>query len=59
MAEKKIKIVVAGPYAAGKTQFINTISEIETVKTEARTTKDEEKEKKDQLRLLWISVELR
>jgi Predicted GTPase len=47
MAEKKIKIVVAGPYAAGKTQFINTISEIETVKTEAKTTKDEEKEKKD------------
>lgn len=47
MAEKKIKIVVSGPYAAGKTQFINTISEIETVKTEARTTKAGEKEKKD------------
>jgi len=47
MAEKKIKIVVAGPYAAGKTQFINTISEIETVKTEAKTTRDEEKEKND------------
>jgi len=47
MAEKKIKILVAGPYAAGKTQFINTINEIETVKTEAKTTKDEEKEKKD------------
>ncbi|WP_297890366.1 ATP/GTP-binding protein [Sulfurihydrogenibium sp.] len=47
MAEKKIKIVVSGPYAAGKTQFINTISEIETVKTEAKTTKEGEKEKKD------------
>lgn len=47
MAEKKIKIVISGPYAAGKTQFINTISEIETVKTEARTTKSGEKEKKD------------
>ncbi|MEZ0323603.1 MAG: ATP/GTP-binding protein [Hydrogenothermaceae bacterium] len=47
MAEKKIKIVTSGPYAAGKTQFINTISEIETVKTEAKTTKAGEKEKKD------------
>lgn len=47
MAEKKIKIVISGPYAAGKTQFINTISEIETVKTEAKTTKTGEKEKKD------------
>ncbi len=31
---KKIKIVVAGPYGAGKTRFINTASEIETVSTE-------------------------
>ncbi len=45
--KKAIKIVVAGPYASGKTQFINTISEIETVKTEARTTKSDEKSKKD------------
>ncbi len=44
--KKAIKIVVAGPYAAGKTQFINTISEIETVQTEAKTTKDEERQKK-------------
>jgi len=47
MAEKKIKIVVSGPFAAGKTQFINTISEIETVKTEARTSKSDEKNVKD------------
>ncbi|MCX7738511.1 MAG: ATP/GTP-binding protein [Hydrogenothermaceae bacterium] len=47
MAEKKIKIVISGPYAAGKTQFINTISEIETVKTEVKTTRSGEKEKKD------------
>lgn len=47
MAEKKIKIVVSGPYASGKTQFINTISEIETVKTEVKTTRAGEKEKKD------------
>ncbi len=46
MAEKQIKIVVSGPYAAGKTQFINTVSEIQTVQTEAKTTKTGEKEKK-------------
>lgn len=45
--KKAIKIVIAGPYASGKTQFINTISEIETVKTEAKTTKSDEKKKKD------------
>lgn len=44
--KKAIKIVVAGPYAAGKTQFINTISEIETVQTEARTTSEDEKKVK-------------
>ncbi|ACO04099.1 MAG TPA: GTP-binding protein [Persephonella sp.] len=46
MGEKgknQIKIVVAGPYAAGKTQFINTVSEIQTVQTEAKTTKSDEK----------------
>ncbi len=46
MAEKQIKIVVSGPYAAGKTQFINTVSEIKTVQTEAKTTRTGEKEKK-------------
>ncbi|MCS6956945.1 MAG: ATP/GTP-binding protein [Aquificaceae bacterium] len=44
---KKIKIVVAGPFAAGKTQFINTISEIKTVKTERRTLTAEEKSVKE------------
>ncbi|WP_448587405.1 GTP-binding protein [Thermocrinis sp.] len=34
---KRIKIVISGPFAAGKTQFINTVSEIKTVKTEKRT----------------------
>ncbi len=50
MGEKgknQIKIVVAGPYAAGKTQFINTVSEIQTVQTEAKTTKSEEKSVKN------------
>ncbi|MCS7277413.1 MAG: ATP/GTP-binding protein [Aquificaceae bacterium] len=44
---KKIKIVVAGPFAAGKTQFINTISEIDTVKTERRILSAEEKSVKE------------
>ncbi|MDW8066454.1 MAG: ATP/GTP-binding protein [Aquificaceae bacterium] len=44
---KKIKIVVAGPFAAGKTQFINTISEIKTVKTERRTLTAKEKSVKE------------
>lgn len=44
---KKIKIVIAGPFGAGKTRFINTISEIKTVKTERKTTRDEEKKVKE------------
>ncbi|NPA42148.1 MAG: ATP/GTP-binding protein [Aquificae bacterium] len=38
---KKIKIVIAGPFAAGKTQFINTVSEIKTVQTERKTSGSE------------------
>ena len=45
---KKIKIVVAGPFAAGKTQFINTVSDIKTVATERKTTAKGEKEVKHQ-----------
>lgn len=45
---KKIKIVVAGPFAAGKTQFINTVSEIKTVKTEKKITAQTEKGVKEQ-----------
>ncbi|MEZ0361620.1 MAG: ATP/GTP-binding protein [Hydrogenobacter sp.] len=44
---KKIKIVVAGPFAAGKTQFINTVSEIKTVKTERKTRALGERNVKD------------
>ncbi len=44
---KKIKIVVAGPFAAGKTQFINTVSEIKTVATERKTSGASEKNVKD------------
>jgi signal recognition particle receptor subunit beta len=44
---KKIKVVIAGPFAAGKTQFINTVSEIKTVKTEKRIRYSDEKQVKD------------
>lgn len=44
---KKIKVVIAGPFAAGKTQFINTVSEIRTVKTERRIQHSGEKQVKD------------
>jgi len=44
---KKIKVVIAGPFAAGKTQFINTVSEIKTVKTERKTQQLNEKSVKD------------
>ncbi|HEY75997.1 MAG TPA: ATP/GTP-binding protein [Thermoflexia bacterium] len=38
-----LKMVITGPFAAGKTQFIQTISEIDVVETEARITRDEER----------------
>jgi hypothetical protein len=43
---EQLKIVITGSYAAGKTQFINSISEIETVNTDYETTLDEEKDLK-------------
>lgn len=44
---KRVKIVVAGPFAAGKTQFINTVSEIKTVQTEKKTQATGEKSVKE------------
>ncbi len=38
-----VKIVVTGPFSAGKTQFIQTISEIEVVATEKRISRPEER----------------
>ena len=38
-----VKMVVTGPFAAGKTQFIQTISEIDVVATERRITRPEER----------------
>jgi hypothetical protein len=37
-----VKIVVTGPFAAGKTQFIQTISEIDVVATERKISRPEE-----------------
>ncbi len=45
---QQLKIVITGSYAAGKTQFINSISDIETVNTDFATTMDEERELKSQ-----------
>jgi small GTP-binding protein len=45
---QQLKIVVTGSYAAGKTQFINSISDIETVNTDFETTTSEERELKSQ-----------
>ncbi len=38
-----VKMVVTGPFAAGKTQFIQSISEIDIVKTERKVTRAEER----------------
>lgn len=42
-----LKIIVTGPFAAGKTQFIKTISEIDVVETEKVITSKDEKDVKD------------
>lgn len=41
------KIVVTGPFAAGKTTFIKTITEISPISTEAKITSEEEASVKD------------
>ena len=40
-----VKIVVTGPFSAGKTQFIRSVSEIEPVATERKITAESEKVK--------------
>jgi len=40
-----VKMVVTGPFNAGKTEFIRTVSEIEVVSTEQSITSDSEKVK--------------
>jgi uncharacterized protein len=38
-----VKMVVTGPFSAGKTQFIQSISEIDVVATERKITREEER----------------
>ena len=40
-----VKVVVTGPFSAGKTEFIQTISEIDLVSTERRVSSEAEKVK--------------
>jgi len=42
-----VKMVVSGPFSAGKTQFIRTISEIDVVATEAKISRPEEQIKNE------------
>jgi hypothetical protein len=43
-----VKMVVTGPFSAGKTQFIQSISEIDVVSTERRISGESEQEVKDE-----------
>jgi small GTP-binding protein len=40
MPMQTVKMVITGPYASGKTEFIKSISEIDVVSTEANVSKD-------------------
>jgi small GTP-binding protein len=40
-------MVITGPFSAGKTQFISSISEIDVVSTESKLSSDAEKKEKD------------
>jgi signal recognition particle receptor subunit beta len=42
-----VKMVVTGPFSAGKTQFIRSISEIDVVSTERRISSESEKVKEE------------
>ncbi|MFP3296931.1 MAG: GTP-binding protein, partial [Vulcanisaeta sp.] len=41
MPIKILKIVIAGPYGAGKTTFVKTISEVLPIETDVPLTKNE------------------
>ena len=42
-----VKMVVTGPFSAGKTEFIRSVSEIDVVSTERKVTSNEEKNVKE------------
>lgn len=43
-----VKMVITGPFSAGKTEFIRTISEIDVVSTDRKISSDAERSQKDQ-----------
>jgi len=45
---QQIKVVVTGPFSAGKTEFIRTISEIDVVATERKISLPEQREVKEE-----------
>ncbi len=44
---QRVKVVVTGPFSAGKTEFISSISEIDVVSTERRITDDSREAKEE------------
>lgn len=42
-----VKMVVTGPFSAGKTEFIQSVSEIDVVKTERKISSDAERVKNE------------
>jgi small GTP-binding protein len=42
-----VKMVITGPFSAGKTEFIQSVSEIDVVKTERGITSETERQTKD------------
>jgi uncharacterized protein len=47
MAVQQVKMIITGPFSSGKTQFINSISEIDVVTTEREVKSELEKAVKD------------
>ncbi|MFQ3567464.1 MAG: ATP/GTP-binding protein [Aggregatilineales bacterium] len=43
-----VKMVITGPFSAGKTEFISSISEIDVVRTERQISSEAERQVKDQ-----------
>lgn len=48
MQMQTVKMVITGPFSAGKTEFISSISEIDVVRTERQITSEAERQVKDQ-----------
>jgi signal recognition particle receptor subunit beta len=46
-SQNAYKIIIAGPFGSGKSQFVRTVSEIDVVATERRITNEEQRIKSD------------